>query len=153
MNVSEFMSILEINPQKTLRFSLKDKFKVLPFIHITEIKNIVIDSVDCGGLQNKWNETVMQLWTGVTEDDGHRVDSSKALSIIKRVNQKAPLDKASKLLIEYGDVDHVVAQYDISLEDVLDDTIYFELHGVLSQCKEVSGEFEQCCSPKSECCA
>ena len=30
--------------------------------HITEVKNVRIDSVDCGGAPDQWNETLIQLW-------------------------------------------------------------------------------------------
>lgn len=30
--------------------------------HITEVKHVVIDSVDYGANTNSWNETIIQLW-------------------------------------------------------------------------------------------
>lgn len=152
MKVNEFIDVLKLNPQKTLSYSYGNEFTVLPFVHITEIKNHTIESVDCGGQQNKWNETVMQLWTGVNKDDAHRVDSSKALEIIERVNLIKPIANESLFLVEYGDQFHPVTHYEIHVDKISDSTINFVLTGQASQCKALTTD-DSCCSSSTACCA
>ncbi len=153
MQLSKFISILETHPNKALSYDYDNEFKVLPFSHMTEIKNVSIESIDCGGSKNNWHETVVQLWSGVANDDGHRVDSTKLLSIIEKVMTLMPLELDSELLIEYGDVEHVVAQYNVTLKQVTDSTILFNLNGVLSQCKGLSNANSCCSTNDAQCCA
>jgi len=153
MIVSEFISLLEAHKNKQLSYEYGTDFKILPYSHMTEIKNINIESMDCGGSINQWNETVMQLWSGVTQDDGHRVNSSKLLNIINKVATQTQMDLESDFLIEYGDSEHVVAQYNIRLDHATESTLCFKLDSVLSQCKGLSNANSCCSSADSNCCA
>ena len=49
MKTSEFLKILEKNPNKPLQFEYLNNQIVGEAYHITEVKNVHIDSVDCGG--------------------------------------------------------------------------------------------------------
>jgi len=138
MKVQYFINTLKLNPGKVLSYQFKGRFTVASHAHITEIKQQSIRSVDCGGRQNAWSETVMQWWTVAFEDDGHRVSSTKTLEIFERVNQINPIDMTTDLLLEYGDKTLGVAQYSLNLSSIDSDTIYFELTGMQTQCKASS---------------
>jgi len=154
MNVKTFINTLKNNPNKAIQYELKDKFIIEPYIHMTEIKNLDIESIDCGGNKNEWHETIMQLWTGVSSDDGHRLDSSKLDKIIEMIEAKSKLDIESDLIIEYGNSEFPVSQYSIDLKSISSDTVYFSLENVFSQCKGMTSESSCCSSSTSNsCCA
>ena len=160
MKVQDFINTLKSNLNKTLNYQFNGRLIVTAHAHITEVKKQAITSVDCGGKQNSWNETVMQWWSASSEDDGHRVSSSKVLDIFERVNHVSPINEETELLLEYGDNTLGVAHYSLYLSSIDKDVISFELTGSQTQCKAsktcgtiVGGS----CSSKNEkkegCCA
>ena len=101
MKTNEFLNILEQNPNKVLRFEYhKGQFAREDF-HLTEIKNVTYDTVDCGGMVNEWKETIIQIWENSTPD-GNYVDTTKALGIAKRVDAVRPINKEVEVKFEYG---------------------------------------------------
>ncbi len=66
--------------------------------HLTEVKNITVDSVDCGAGTDFWKETIVQLWESPSELDKTRYMSvSKALQILNRVNGIKPMELEAEL--------------------------------------------------------
>lgn len=61
MYTSDFISRIT-NTNKELHFVLMDAGTIGGDLHITEIKNVQVDSTDCGGNQHSYKETVVQLW-------------------------------------------------------------------------------------------
>lgn len=101
MKTREFLTILEENPNKVLRFEYhKGQFAREDF-HLTEIKNVTYSSVDCGGVANEWKETIVQIWEN-SFPDGNYVDTSKALEIANRVDGINPIFKDVEVKFEYG---------------------------------------------------
>ena len=60
MITQAFLDILIQNPKLPLYFEYQTGQFVRSDYHITEIKNVSYDTVDCGGVQNKWEETIVQ---------------------------------------------------------------------------------------------
>mgnify|MGYP003670768610 FL=1 len=87
MKTNEFLSILKKNANKALLFEYAPGKLVAANYHITEIKNITIDAVDCGAGTDFWKETIIQLWES-PEEVGKRdyMLSHKALEILDRVD-------------------------------------------------------------------
>lgn len=101
MKTNEFFNLLEQNPNKNLRFEYhKGQFAREDF-HLTEIKNVTYDTVDCGGVVNEWKETIVQLWEN-SVPDGNYVDTSKALEIANTVDRVRPIFKDTEIKFEYG---------------------------------------------------
>ncbi|MGB1041491.1 MAG: DUF6428 family protein [Flavobacteriales bacterium] len=101
MKTSEFLTVLEQNPNKKLQFEYhKGQFAREDF-HITEIKNVTYDTVDCGGIRNEWSETIVQLWEN-QKPDGNYVDTSRALHIADSVEKVRPTFKDTEIKFEYG---------------------------------------------------
>ena len=114
MNTSTFVNTLINNTGKELQFSLPDNVIISGDLHITEIQHHSVDSVDCGGKEHSYNETVIQLW--VNERSGKEAEwtTDKALKIVDRVGQKKPYKKEAELFIEFGDSAHPTSRYSIS---------------------------------------
>jgi len=69
MKTNEFLSLLKEHADKSLLFEYKSGHFVGANYHITEVKNISIESVDCGAGTDFWKETIIQLWESPKEND------------------------------------------------------------------------------------
>ncbi len=103
MKTKEFLEILEQNPRKPLQFEYQNNQIVAEAYHITEVKNVHVDSVDCGGHLHTYDETVVQLWIDKNEKKDQHMAAEKALKIFKIVDQKKPLLQDTPIFFEYGD--------------------------------------------------
>ena len=117
MNTSTFIHELVNNAGKELQFSLPDNSIISGDLHITEIQHHAVDSVDCGGNEHSYNETVIQLW--VNENSGKVAEwtINKALKIIDIVGEKKEYKGGSELFIEFGDSAHPTSRYSIKSFD------------------------------------
>ncbi len=92
MKTQEFLSLLENHKEKGLLFEYQPSNFVKASYHITEVKNIHIEAVDCGARSDAWEETLIQLWESPSEKHKKTfMMASKALSILKRVDKMRPL--------------------------------------------------------------
>ncbi|MDN3670546.1 DUF6428 family protein [Echinicola jeungdonensis] len=101
MKTSEFINILKENPKTILSFEYAPGQFVRPDFHITEVKNVDFDTVDCGGVANNWSETHVQLWENEVAEPGHLVDSSKAFKIFEVVNKVRSTYLDTEIKFEY----------------------------------------------------
>ena len=86
MKTQEFLNILKEHQGKSLLFEYAPNLLVGANYHITEVKHVTIDSVDCGAGVDAWKETIIQLWEDPNEL-GKTVFMStyKALGILSKV--------------------------------------------------------------------
>lgn len=163
MKTVEFLSVLQNNTNKELLFEYAPDKLVGANYHITEVKNVAIQSVDCGGKPNNWNETVVQLWESAAEKDkSNYLKTEKALSIFKTVDSINPLWGATEIKFEYGNETFHTAQLKASDVSIFEDKIIVKLHTEKTQCKaldacgipETITQESSCCSPtaSSQCC-
>lgn len=104
MKTNEFLNLLRENADKELVFEYQsDKFVDANY-HLTEIKNVSFETVDCGGKPNNWKETQIQLWESST-DSREYLRTDKALSIFEKVNKINPLWLETELKVEFGNGD------------------------------------------------
>lgn len=102
MKTSEFIKLLDQNPGLALYFEYQDGKYVRSDYHITEIKNVNYDTVDCGGIQNAWNEVHVQVWENQIPEPEHHVDTTKALKIFQLVDKVRTTQKDVEIKFEYG---------------------------------------------------
>jgi hypothetical protein len=102
MKTTEFTKILQENPEKGLFFEYQSGQYVRTDYHITEIKNVNFDTVDCGGIRNQWSEVHVQLWENEIPEPDHAVDTSKAMKIFDVVNRVRETYPDSVIKFEYG---------------------------------------------------
>ena len=154
------MNILKNNTEKELLFEYQANQFVKNNYHITEVKNINIKSVDCGGKTSNWQETVVQLWENPLEPlKRSSMKTEKALKIFDRVDNIKPLLLETAIKIEYGnDAFHTghLRVYEIRENDR---SIIVKLHSDKTQCKasdlccdssEKTQSYEQ--TKKAVCC-
>ncbi|KAA3616834.1 MAG: hypothetical protein D8M58_17685 [Calditrichaeota bacterium] len=161
MKTQELLDILETNQEKTLRFEYKPGKFVESNFHITEVKNLKINSVDCGGVENNWNETILQLWNPQKESERYPMSGKKALNILTTVNRINQMDKDSTVFFEYGNNNVNISNFLIDQFETDEKFLTFRFKSKNSECKSQSRKSENnvekgvginssCCNPKPE---
>ena len=161
MKTDEFLALLGAHPEKNLVFEYAEGRRVAPYYHITEVKNVTLDTVDCGGGTDYWKETVVQLWENPLEKlTLKNLTASKALDILNKVNGIKPMDGSSEIKFEYGNSSFHAAQLPVSGHQVQDNNLVIKLKSEKTDCKakdacgieQVTDALEACCAPGSGCC-
>lgn len=163
MKTFEFLSLLKQYQNKSLLFEYAPDQLVGANYHITEVKNITIDSVDCGAGTDFWKETVVQLWESPKEKDKTEFMSTyKALGILNKVDKIKPMDKDTEIKFEYSNDHFHTAQLFVNDFDLDETSLIMKLSVEKTDCKakETCGvvpavaeiEKEACCAPGSGCC-
>ncbi len=173
MKTQELFEILEQNKDKSLLFEYAPNKLVGANYHITEVKHISIDSVDCGSQTDAWKETIIQLWESPSEiDKTEYMSVYKAIAILKKVGTIKSYNFDSEVKFEYSNASFNTAQLFVNDFEILDNDIIVklaiektdckakstcgvstELNGTVTEEKElVLANDEPCCSPDGNCC-
>lgn len=161
MKTNEFLSILKNNPNKSLLFEYKPGAFVGANYHITEVKNVTVDAVDCGANTDFWKETIIQLYEKAEEKDNRTYMSSyKALSILNKVDKIKPMERDVEVKFEYSNANFHTAQLYVNSYQVTGENLVFQLGIAPTDCKakETCGIEEpakataEACAPGSGCC-
>jgi len=163
MKTREFLELLSAQQDKSLVFEYSPGQLVAANYHITEVKHITIDSVDCGARTDQWNETVIQLWESPSEigkTDYMKID--KALSILNKVGQIKTYDLEAELKFEYGNNQFHTAQLFVNDFEIQEGNLLIKLAIEKTDCKakedcgipleEAVVAEEGCCTPGGGCC-
>ncbi len=166
MKTEQFFRLLKDNPEKPLIFEYKPNHSVKRGYHITEVKHVKIDAVDCGANSDNWNETVVQLWESpaASEDDDF-MTAYKAQSILKKVGRMKPYDMEAEIKFEYSNSEFHTAQLYVNGYETTDSVLLVSLAVEQTDCKaksdcgvpaeiavEAKVTAEPCCGPESSCC-
>lgn len=162
MTTKDFLTLLETHKDKTLVFEYLPNKLVGANYHITEVKHIHIDSVDCGAQTDQWNETIVQLWESPLEILKTKCMSSlKALGILKKVGRIKPYNLQSEIKFEYGNSNFHTTQLYVNNYEIHQQQLLIKLAAYKTDCKAkeacgienvVTTISESCCDPKSGCC-
>ncbi len=157
MTTNEFITALRKAPKDRLLFVNEAGDVVHAGYHLTELKAAHLDTVDCGGQMNRWNETVLQLWVPANADEEY-MTGRKFLSIFDKVAGMIPLQFEAEIRVEYGDEDFFPSLYHVRAVTRNNGTTRVLLEPPSTTCKardrrlkEV--ETEACCqSVEAGCC-
>lgn len=161
MKTKELLNILEGNPGKNLLFEYAPGLLVGANYHITEVKNVTIDSVDCGANPDFWKETIIQLYESPLEKDKREYMSAyKALSILKKVDKIKPMERDVEVKFEYSNQSFHTAQLFVNEYQIVGDNLLLKLGVEQTDCKaketcgipEKAAESVSACTPGSGCC-
>lgn len=162
MKTNEFLSLLKEHPNKSLLFEYKEGQFVGANYHITEIKNITVDSVDCGAGVDFWKETIIQLWESPDEHEKEAyMTADKALGILNKVDSIKPMEREVEVKFEYSNPEFHTAQLFVNEFRIADNNLIVKLAIEKTDCKaretcgvpveveinEVAG-----CTPGGGCC-
>lgn len=163
MKTKEFLDVLNAHKTKELLFEYRPGYFVGANYHITEVKNISIDAVDCGARSDFWKETIVQLWESPKEiDKTEYMTAYKALGILNKVDKIKPMDRDTEIKFEYSNNQFHTAQLFVNDYVYNDKKIILKLGVQKTDCKAkeecgVPMETESIansssCSPGSGCC-
>ena len=160
MKTQEFLEVLQNNQDKSLLFEYAPNQLVAANYHITEVKHITVDSVDCGAQTDSWKETVIQLWESPSElGKTEFMSTFKALAILKKVGKMKTYVTDAEVKFEYGNATFHTAQLFVNDFEIRGTNLIVKLGVTKTDCKakELCGveeptETTSCCSPSSGCC-
>lgn len=165
MKTHEFFTLLEHYKDKALVFEYEPNAFVGANYHITEIKHVVIDTVDCGSQTDNWNETLIQLWESPNEKDKTAfMTVFKALGILKKVGKIKSYDFDAELKFEYSNEHFHTAQLFVNDFELKGNQLILKLAIKKTDCKaktvcgvqdvekQVEVTTEPCCAPDGNCC-
>lgn len=164
MKTQDFFKLLLKHEDKSLLFEYTPNKFVGANYHITEVKHTSIDSVDCGGKEDAWQETIIQLWESPSEIDKRDfLKVSKAIEIFERVAELKPFFLEGEVKFEYSNNTFNTAQLFVNDFEIRDDNLIIKLAVEKTDCKAKSicgttdalvalKEEEPCCSPNGNCC-
>ncbi|MGA1226131.1 MAG: DUF6428 family protein [Tamlana sp.] len=165
MKTHEIFKIFEANKDKSLLFEYAPTKFVGANYHITEVKHISIDSVDCGSKTGAWKETIIQLWESPSEiGKTEYMSVYKALAILKKVGVMKPYVLDAEVKFEYSNANFHTAQLFVNDFEIRNNNIIIKLAIEKTDCKakEACGidevlepvfeNDEPCCSPNGNCC-
>ncbi|MFK7812689.1 MAG: DUF6428 family protein [Maribacter sp.] len=162
MKTNEFLSLLKEHTNKSLLFEYKPGLLVGANYHITEIKNITVDSVDCGAKTDFWKETIIQLWESPSEKDKRKyMSAKKALDILNLVDSIKTMEKEVEVKFEYSNSDFHTAQLFVNSFEINGDQLIMKLAVEQTDCKakdecgvpvEAGMQEDNSCAPGSGCC-
>jgi hypothetical protein len=112
MKTSEFIAELRAALENRLLFVDRGGNSIHAGYHLTELKAASLQTVDCGGQQNHWQETIVQLWVP-PEADYNYMTAAKFLQIFDKVRGMIPLDLTAEVRVEYGDKNFFPSTYHI----------------------------------------
>ncbi len=95
----EFIAALKDNADAALVFAVNGN-RIRGGYHITELNHAAVQSVDCGGNQDGWDETVIQLLDGHS-DEGH-MTAGKFSLIAQKSLGAIPALALGRLRFEYA---------------------------------------------------
>ncbi|GGR92754.1 DUF6428 family protein [Deinococcus sedimenti] len=151
------LDALHAAPSLPLEFHLNGNLLVQPGYHVTEVKAVTIEAMDCGGKASAWRETVIQLMDGTAQEAlaGH-MTTSKFLDIYTRVARHVPVRGDAEVRFEYGTARTPALQYHVTHVSHHGDRVTVHLREPGVQCKAGSacGESatDDTCAPDSGCC-
>lgn len=169
MNTQELFNVLELHKDKFLLFEYAPDLLVGANYHITEVKHITVDSVDCGAQTDSWKETIIQLWESPLEKGKTEYMSVlKALGILNKVGKMKAYDLDSEVKFEYSNANFHTAQLFVNDFEIQGQNLIFKLAIQKTDCKakelcgvpekivevaeKITEKVESCCSPSSGCC-
>jgi len=159
MKTREFVEALKSNPSSPLSFVFESGAPVQAGYHITEVKNIHVESVDCGGAVDAWDETVIQLWLPAVIDPNHDMPGRKASKILNDANKLKPMKLEATCLFEVEEEAGTAVIYRPTSVEIQNGIVTVQLASRKTQCKANDRADAQaasaCCSPAEpakRCC-
>lgn len=167
MNWTELLTEIKNHPEHTIAFRWTEDYVIRNGYHLTEIKMVAVNSVDCGGTMNAWREIVLQLWIPDDMQAQEVLTAKKFLQITSTVEALMPLDGHLPVKIEFGNTEHETRQVAIASVTTNERELLFTTAPELPQCKALD-RGESCgpikpkiklsdlqnkgCTPSSGCC-
>ncbi|MEZ4793139.1 MAG: DUF6428 family protein [Gelidibacter sp.] len=165
MKTEQLLTLLAEHQDKSLLFEYVPNQLVSANYHITEVKHITVDSIDCGAQTDFWNETIIQLWESPLELlKTEYMSVYKALAILKKVGKIKPYVLDAEVKFEYGNPSFHTAQLFVNDFEIKDNNLIIKLGVSKTDCKAktlcgvvdavgtIIKREDPCCAPDGNCC-
>jgi Family of unknown function (DUF6428) len=161
-----FLRELRTNLETPLRFTLPDGQTIPEGYHLTELKSVTVQAMDCGGQADAWAETIIQLWSAPEGEPGRQMTGQKFLEITDQVLKVVPVNLDATLKIEYGLGGEPAAHYRVGSFRLEAGILNAHLEPLPVSCKardrwnaaratngfEMIGDAGATCTPGGGCC-
>ena len=160
MKTNEFIAELRCASENQLVFVDGNGHAVHTGYHLTELKAASLDTVDCGGQANQWQETIVQLWVPANPDNDY-MSADKFLKIFDKVGSMIPLNFDAAIRVEYGDENVFPSTYNVRSVTHDEDVTRVLLQAPETTCKardrrdkstRSEAARETCCSVAAQSC-
>jgi hypothetical protein len=137
MKTNSFLTALRSHASLPLVFRAGREIVSLGY-HLTEVKRVSYETMDCGAMTHRWAESQFEVWVpalaDITPGHGH-MPGEKFLKIIDRVERALPLNGDATARIHSSFNGQPAALYDIEEVTVRDSTLWIELTPDRTRCK------------------
>jgi hypothetical protein len=137
MKTSQFLTTLRQHSGLPLIFRVQGDI-VSPGYHLTEVKRVNYETMDCGAETHSWAETQFELWVppmaSVLPGRGH-MPADKFMRIIEKVETKLPLNGEAVARIHASIEGQPAALHDIEGTRVHDGALWVDLTPDRTRCK------------------
>jgi hypothetical protein len=151
MNTSSFLAALRANTSLPLVFRT-GRQTVAPGYHLTEVKRVTYETMDCGAMAHHWAESQFEIWVPALAElgpGGRLMPAKKFLQIIDRVETELPLNGDAVARIHASFEGQPAALYDIEGVTARDGHVWVELSPDKTRCKAAE---RRLASGSSDCC-
>jgi len=156
MKTSLFISTLREHATLPLVFRA-GRAAISSHYHLTEVKRVAYETMDCGAQTHRWSETQFELWVpplvGALPGRDH-MPAGKFLAILDRVEKELPLDgdTPARVFVALGDAP--AALFDVAGMEAAEGRLYVELTPDRTRCKaaerRVAALTSGCCGTEGE---
>lgn len=152
MTTKKFLESIQASPEIKTSFYFENEKLVPDHYHITEIKNIISESVDCGKTKHIEKSTMVQLWSSQEDIGKHLLSNQKINTIFEGIDKALGLNMDANITFEFGDEHRHTSVYHIENVQMIDDTLKVNLFVPETECKpkKLLKSLTSCCAPN--CC-
>ena len=151
MNTSSFLNALRTHP--SLALVLRSGAEtVLPGFHLTEVKRVSYETVDCGAMPHRWFESQFEISASAARGTAPHTEympAGKFLRIVERVEAQLPLEAESTARVFVALGNDPAALFDIASISASDGRLWVELLPDRTRCKAAE---RQAGSGGGSCC-
>lgn len=154
MKTSSFLTALRSHVELPLVFRAGPEI-VSPGYHLTEVKRVLYETMDCGAMTHRWSESQFELWVpAAAEPDRDHMAAGKFLRIVDRVEAELPLDGDATARIHASFAGQPAALYDVDTIVARDNQLWIELNPDRTRCKaaerRLAANGGRCCGTAAE---
>ncbi|MFK8104821.1 MAG: DUF6428 family protein [Saprospiraceae bacterium] len=135
MLTEKFIQFLADHASKSLVFEYAEGQYIPATYHLTEIKKVHQESLDCGGFPHTMEQTIVQLWLPFGEGTKAPINCGKALKIFEQVDRKLNLRGEAELFFEYGTPSLRTSIYQVATLKVEAERVVIKLFVAAPVCK------------------
>lgn len=156
MTTRAFLETLRAHASMPLAFRLR-RHALAPGYHLTEIKRVLYETMDCGALSHRWQESQFEVWVPESDEnfpEQKPMAAAKFLRIVDRVQSSLPLEEDAVARIHAEILDRPAALYDIDSVAPRQGMLWVELSADRTRCKARERQNAEtgsaCCRPRQK---